>query len=64
MTEPCLNTSVYFSFDDEGDEWLEFAVSNQHDIKLEFAEDYASKTADAIFLEWFSIRGGERFGYS
>ncbi|WP_282142393.1 hypothetical protein [Cytobacillus oceanisediminis] len=64
MTEPGLNTSVYFSFDDGGDEWLEFAVSNQHDIKLEFAEDYVSKTADAIFLEWFSIRGGERFGYS
>jgi len=64
MTAPGLNTSVYFSFDDGGDEWLEFAVSNQHDIKLEFAEDYVSKTADAIFLEWFSIRGGERFGYS
>ncbi|WP_370223918.1 hypothetical protein [Cytobacillus sp.] len=64
MTESGLSRSVYFSFDNEGGGWLEFAVSNHHDIKLKFAEDYASKTADAIFLEWFSIRGGERFGYS
>ncbi|MEK3856300.1 hypothetical protein [Cytobacillus sp. FSL H8-0458] len=64
MTEPGLTPSVYFSFDDDGDEWLTFAEFNQHDIKLEFANDFAIKQADAIFLEWFSICGGERFGYS
>jgi hypothetical protein len=61
---PNLKPSVYYSFNDEGDEWLAFAEENKKDIKREFAKDYAMETGGAIFREWFSINGGERFGHS
>lgn len=61
---PGLEPFVYFSFDNDGEEWLSFAESNKEKIKQAFTEDYASKTTEQIFREWFSINGGKRFGYS
>lgn len=61
---PELKPHVYFSFSDEGDEWLAFAEANNQLIKKEFAVDYSSETGAAVFREWFSINGGERFGHS
>jgi hypothetical protein len=63
-TVPNLHPSVYFSFNDEGHEWLTFSESNKQEIKMEFAKDYANETPQSLFREWFSINGGERFGYS
>lgn len=61
---PDLKPYVYFSFSDEGDDWLAFAEANTQLIIKEFAKDYISETAAAIFREWFSINGGNKFGRS
>lgn len=59
-----LELSVYFSFDDSGDEWLSFANANKQEILLKFASDYTNLSPRELFLEWFSINGGKEFGYS
>ncbi|MBH0155311.1 hypothetical protein IHV10_02970 [Fictibacillus sp. 5RED26] len=61
---PGLHPSVYFSFDNHGCEWLEFAQKNEDEILLAFANDYNSLPSQTIFSEWFSINGGKKFGYS
>ncbi|GAA0358457.1 hypothetical protein [Bacillus horti] len=63
-TVPQLHESVYFSFNEEGNEWLQFAQLNKADIITEFAKDYTSETPQSLFREWFSINGGKRFGFS
>lgn len=63
-TVPDLNPSVYFQFNNEGDEWLEFALSNQQDIKKKFRKDYDTETPQVLFREWFSINGGKKLGHS
>jgi hypothetical protein len=63
-TVPELNPSIYFQFNDEGDEWLSFAMSNQQDIKREFMMDYDTENPQVLFREWFSINGGKKFGHS
>ncbi|WP_286183577.1 hypothetical protein [Bacillus sp. ISL-55] len=62
-TSPGLSSSVYFSYDDNGDEWLEFASAHKKEIQLEFAKDLAKSTPQQIFREWFSINGGKTFGF-
>jgi hypothetical protein len=59
-----LHPSIYFSYDDEGYEWLTFSKSNTKEIKQAFAEDYSNLTPELLFREWFSINGGEKFGHS
>ncbi|ANC76358.1 hypothetical protein ABE65_005885 [Fictibacillus phosphorivorans] len=59
-----LHPSVYFSFDNHGCEWLEFAQKHEDEILLAFAKDYNSFSAQSIFSEWFSINGGKKFGHS
>jgi hypothetical protein len=63
-TVPDLNPSVYFQFNNEGDEWLAFALSNQQDIKKKFRKDYDTETPQVLFREWFSINGGKKLGHS
>lgn len=58
-----LDKAVYYSFNDDGDEWLRFAVDNAAEIKRAFAEDYRELNTPELFREWFSINGGKRFGY-
>lgn len=64
QTAKDLNVSIYFSYNDEGDEWLRFAKANQQEIKRAFAEDYSNLTPELVFREWFSINGGQKFGHS
>lgn len=59
-----LNPSIYFSYNDDGDQWLSFAKTNQQEIKEAFAEDYVNVTPEFVFREWFSINGGKKFGHS
>ncbi|MFJ7826719.1 hypothetical protein [Psychrobacillus sp. NPDC096623] len=59
-----IHPSVYFSYNDEGVEWLAFALANTTKIKQVFKEDYETLTSGELFHEWFSINGGNRFGYS
>jgi hypothetical protein len=59
-----LHPSIYFSFNDEGYEWLKFCESNKKDIKTEFVKDLTKENPLSLFREWFSINGGNRFGYS
>lgn len=58
-----LDAAIYYSFDGEGGEWLDFAVQNTAEIKQAFAEDYRTLDSTELFREWFSINGGKRFGY-
>jgi len=59
-TEP----SVYFSYDDLGEPWLDFAQSNRQKIFQAFQLDLQVQSPQEIFQEWFSINGGARFGHS
>lgn len=59
-----LQPSIYFSFDNNGGEWLEFCCKNMKKIKNEFAKDYIALSPELIFREWFSINGGEKFGFN
>jgi hypothetical protein len=61
---PNMHPSIYFSYSSEGKEWLSFSGSNKDEIKKAFAKDYSNETPQAIFREWFSISGGNKFGFS
>lgn len=56
--------SVYFSYDDNGKEWLLFAEENKSEIITTFLEDVKKLTQPEIFHEWFSINGGAHFGFT
>ncbi|MGE8004990.1 hypothetical protein [Lysinibacillus sp. NPDC093216] len=53
----------YFAFEEDL-EWLTFASNNKQIIMEEFLSDVTSLDARAVFLEWFSINGGKRFGFN
>ncbi|MFT9819819.1 hypothetical protein [Lysinibacillus sp. NPDC056185] len=53
----------YFAFEEDL-EWLTFASNNKQIIIEEFLSDVTSLDARAVFLEWFSINGGKRFGFN
>lgn len=59
-----LHPSIYFSYNDDGYEWLKFSESNKKEVKRAFAKDYLNFTTELLFREWFSINGGEKFGHS
>jgi hypothetical protein len=62
---PDLMESIYFSYDYDGDEWMDFAKKNKKEIISKFANDiHAGKDNLEIFKEWFSINGGAAFGYN
>lgn len=64
MIAPNLQPAIYFSYNDEGDDWLAFCESNKKKIKKAFVKDLAVENPQSLFREWFSINGGNRFGYS
>ncbi|WP_306009163.1 hypothetical protein [Bacillus sp. MMSF_3328] len=61
---PGLASSAYFSFNDQGDAWLSFAKSHTNEIIRKFYGDFKKLQHEEIFREWFSIRGGQSFGFS
>lgn len=61
---PDFSSSIYFSYDDQGDEWLQYATLHKQEIQYAFAKDLKKYTPQEIFREWFSINGRNTFGYS
>ncbi|WKA55591.1 DUF5700 domain-containing putative Zn-dependent protease [Planococcus shixiaomingii] len=59
-----VNPSVYFSYEDGGENWLNFAKANEREIIKAFAKDVEELSPQALFKEWFSINGGATFGHS
>lgn len=59
-----VDEAVYFSYNDSGVDWLEFAKTNQATIIRTFMEDMKEHRPVDIFHEWFSINGGANFGYT
>ncbi|MFC6226441.1 hypothetical protein ACFQI7_01380 [Paenibacillus allorhizosphaerae] len=59
-----LHPSIYFSYDEQGQDWLAFAESNRAEIKKAFAKNYCTVPSNSLYREWFSINGGKTFGYS
>lgn len=59
-----LRPSVYFSYDEQGCEWLAFTEVHKEEIKAAFAEACRIEASDSIYREWFSILGGAKFGRS
>lgn len=58
-----VNMDIYFAF--ERDEaWLNYARTNKATIIAAFQQDLEQLSTQEIFKEWFSINGGERFGYT
>lgn len=64
QTVPNVHPSIYFSYNDDGYEWLSFAEENAVAIKKAFANDFEVLTRQELFHEWFSINGGKKFGYN
>jgi len=62
-TAPGLHPSIYFSYNNDGYEWLLFAEDNMEMIKREFVKDLSNHSLDEFWKEWFSIRGGKNFGF-
>jgi hypothetical protein len=61
---PGLNDSVYYSFDDNGDEWLACFEDNKNEIKKRFLEDVLAGWDMAKEREWFRLSGGSYFGFN
>jgi hypothetical protein len=60
---PGLTESMYFSYDDEGDEWFDFCKTNHQKIAEAFLQDAVDWTFEKE-REWFRLSGGKTFGYN
>lgn len=58
-----VDPDIYFAYKRDP-EWLTFCEENKANIVTAFQQDLQQKTAAEIFKEWFSINGGQTFGYS
>lgn len=59
-----LNESVYYSYDNEGERWLQYCIENEEHIKKRFLEDYIVGWTFEKEKEWFRLSGGNYFGYN
>ncbi|MDA1652354.1 aminopeptidase [Bacillus cereus group sp. TH160LC] len=59
-----LNESVYYSYNSDGDPWLQYYKENEEKIKKRFLQDYAEGWTDEKEKEWFRLSGGNYFGYN
>ncbi|WP_226606962.1 DUF5700 domain-containing putative Zn-dependent protease [Bacillus cereus] len=59
-----LNESVYYSYNSEGDPWLQYYKENEEKIKKRFLQDYVEGWTDEKEKEWFRLSGGSYFGYN
>lgn len=55
--------SVYFSYDDSGEEWLRFCKDHHKSIASSFLQDSKEWTVEKE-REWFRLSGGNYFGYN
>ncbi|MBL0386399.1 aminopeptidase [Tumebacillus sp. ITR2] len=60
---PGLPDWVYYSYEEDGEEWLNFCRSHEAEISNRFHQDLADYT-HASQIEWFRLRGGSHFGHN
>ncbi|KAA0955704.1 aminopeptidase [Sporosarcina sp. ANT_H38] len=61
---PGLNNSVYFTYDDDGDLWVNCFEENKSEVKQRFLEDASSGWDMKKEKEWFRLSGGSYFGHN
>lgn len=61
---PGLQKSVYFTYDDEGDPWVNCYEENKAEVKRRFLEDATGEWDMVKEKEWFRLSGGSYFGYN
>lgn len=61
---PGLNQSVYFTYDDDGDSWVNCFEGNKREVKQRFLQDVLSGWDTVKEKEWFRLSGGSYFGYN
>lgn len=61
---PGLNNSVYFTYDDDGDLWVNCFEENKPEVKQRFLEDASSGWDMTKEKEWFRLSGGSYFGHN
>ncbi|WP_100013064.1 aminopeptidase [Lentibacillus sediminis] len=54
---------VYFSYEDEGEDWLDFCKQNHKKIAAAFLADLDSENVN-MEKEWLRLSGGQHFGYN
>lgn len=59
-----LSESVYYSYNSDGDPWLQYYKENEEKIKKRFLQDYVQGWTDEKEKEWFRLSGGDYFGYN
>ncbi|MED3038313.1 aminopeptidase [Bacillus tropicus] len=59
-----LNESVYYSYDNDGERWLQCYIENEEHIKKCFLADYIEGWTFEKEKEWFRLSGGNYFGYN
>ncbi|WP_141543813.1 M1 family metallopeptidase, partial [Bacillus wiedmannii] len=59
-----LNESVYYSYNNDGERWLQCYIENEEQIKNRFLEDYIEGWTFEKEKEWFRLSGGQYFGYN
>lgn len=57
-----VEQDMYFAYQRDPN-WLAFCENNEKRIIKAFLEDLKQKSGSEIFKEWFSINGGQSFGY-
>ncbi|WDF05609.1 hypothetical protein [Shouchella hunanensis] len=61
---PNVADELYYTYGSlGGKDWFLFAQENQIDIKRAFLKDFNELSEKQLFREWYSINGGEHFGY-
>lgn len=61
---PGLNNSVYFTYDADGDSWVNCFEENKPEVKQRFLEDASSGWDMTKEKEWFRLSGGSYFGHN
>ncbi|OOZ89439.1 M1 family metallopeptidase [Bacillus cereus] len=59
-----VNESVYYSYNNEGERWLQCYIENEEHIKKRFLADYIEGWTFEKEKEWFRLSGGQYFGYN
>ncbi|EOP53572.1 aminopeptidase [Bacillus cereus] len=59
-----LSKPVYYSYDNDGDDWLFCYEEHKDQIKKHFLQDYVKGWTDEKEKEWFRLSGGNYFGYN
>ncbi|KFN03309.1 aminopeptidase [Bacillus clarus] len=59
-----LDDAVYYSYNNEGEQWLQCYKNRNVEIKKRFLEDYNEGGNVEKEKEWFRLSGGNYFGYN